>query len=668
MTCLLLQIPIIAGKISTMKFKLFLLLFAACIACKAVAQPGNIYDNNPEQRLPIGTEKPGHRHIPATGGKVDKPRVEPPFWWTGMAHPQVELLIYDQNIGGHEVSLTNANGVKINSVHKVQNPNYLFVELEIGAGAKPGKFNIVLTKGSDKKTYPYEIKSRQPKSVAANSPDPNLSSADFTYLIMPDRFSNGDPSNDSFKDMNQVGVNRSKMYFRHGGDLQGVLNHLDYLTELGVTALWLNPVQENDQAYESYHGYAVTDFYNIDKRFGSNELYKKLVDDCHARGIKVVMDIIFNHCGIEHWFIRDLPSEDWVHQWKEFTRPVYRGTINMDPYASQEDTKRVQEGWFDNHMPDLNQNNPRLANYLIQNTVWWSEYSGQDAYRIDTYYYPDQAFMARWAKRMQEEFPGIGMFGEVWEHSVPTLAWYTQNNYLDGGFNSYLPSVKDFQVHFALIDALTKPNDWTSGVIKLYYVLSQDFLYDDPSRNVLFLDNHDLSRFYSTMNEDPEKLKCAYAFMMTTRGTPSLYYGTEILLTGYTNPDGKVRQDFPGGWEGDSVNKFSAAGRTPKENEMFDFFKKIGNYRKNNPVLHHGKLTHFVPEDGVYVYFRHDANKTVMCIMNANDKQVTVNTQRFSERMFGFSKAKNVVTDVVVPNIGEIQVGRYYTLVLELMN
>ncbi|MBK9017928.1 MAG: cyclomaltodextrinase N-terminal domain-containing protein [Saprospiraceae bacterium] len=283
------------------------------LACKAPAQQGNIYDNNPEQRLPIGTEKVKHRHIPATGGKVDKVRVEPPFWFTGMARPELEVLIYDQNIKDYEVSLTNAEGVKLVQVYRVENPNYLFVELEIGPGAKPGKFNIVLKKGSNTKTYPYELRQKNSAFSSAPNPqsairNPQLNASDFIYLIMPDRFANGDPTNDSYPDMTQVGVNRQKMYFRHGGDLQGVMNHLDYFTELGVTALWLNPVMENNQPYESYHGYAVTDFYNIDKRFGSNELYNKLVDDCHASGIKVIMDIIFNHCGNQAWFIHDLPS------------------------------------------------------------------------------------------------------------------------------------------------------------------------------------------------------------------------------------------------------------------------------------------------------------------------------------------------------------------------
>lgn len=647
-----------------MKVKLLSLLFLLSLfTVPACAQIQNIYDNDPAQKIPLGMERVKHRFIPATGGKVDKVRIEPPFWWTGMVHPELEVLIYDQNIGDFEVSLSAANGISINKVHRVQNPNYLFVELEIGPGARPGKFDIVLTKAKERKTYPYELKE---KGDGANYQEKRLTPGDFIYLIMPDRFANGDYSNDSFKDMNQAGINRDKMYFRHGGDIQGVINNLDYIEELGVTAIWLNPVQENNQHYESYHGYAVTDFYNVDKRLGTNELYKKFVDECHARGLKVVMDIIFNHCGSEHWFIKDMPSEDWIHQWPEFTRPVYRGSIVPDPYASKSDRERLLNGWFDNHMPDLNQNNPRLANYLIQNIIWWTMYTGQDAYRIDTYFYPDPDFMARWAKRMQEEFPGIGMFAEAWEQTVPTQAYFSENNNLVEGFNAHMPSVKDFQLYFAILDALNQPNGWTQGVVRLYYILSQDFLYEDPLRNVLFLDNHDLGRFYSMVGEDQDKLKAGLAFMMTTRGIPSMYYGTEILLKGFTDPDGKVRQDFPGGWKEDKVNKFVAEGRTKEENEIFEYVRALAHYRMANPVLQLGKLTHFVPDDGIYVYFRHNGEKTVMCILNANNSQKALKTERFAERMKGYQKGLNIATGEMINDLSSITVDRYSNLVLEL--
>ena len=411
---------------------------------------------------------------------------------------------------------------------------------------------------------------------------------------MPDRFANGDYSNDSFDDMLQSGINRGKMFFRHGGDLQGIIDHLDYLKELGVTALWLNPVLENDQPYASYHGYAITDHYNIDRRFGDNELYKTFVEKCHEKGIKVIMDIIFNHCGHEHWLIKDLPAEDWVHQWPEFTRSNFRASVINDPYASKTDTKKLLEGWFDYSMPDLNQQNERLANYLIQNTIWWVEYSGQDAYRIDTWFFPDQDFLSRWAKRMQQEFPRLGMYGETWAQMMSVQASFAEDSGLTDEYNSHLPGITDFQLNFAIEEALTQKQSWTGGAARLYYTLAQDYLYEDPLRNVIFLDNHDKSRFFSTIGEDIDKYKSGMAFLLTMRGIPSIYYGTELLFAAISDPDGKVRQDFPGGWKEDKINKFNVSGRTAAEKDAFEYVKKLANYRKNTPAL-----DGLVPGDGV---------------------------------------------------------------------
>jgi hypothetical protein len=375
------------------------------------AQQEGIYDDDPEQRRPIGVETPAHRFIPATGGKVDRVRVEPPFWWTGMHHPRVEVLIYDQGIRDFEPSV-QYGGVSIHQVTRLQNPNYLFVELTIGPGAKPGKFDIQLSKGTTVKKYPYELKARNQEESRVQG----LSPADLIYLIMPDRFANGDPTNDSVEGMNQTGVNRDKMFFRHGGDLKGVIEKLDYLKSLGITAIWLNPVLENDQPYESYHGYAITDHYRIDRRFGSNETYLELVRKAHEKGIRIIMDIIPNHVGDQHWLIRDLPDESWIHQFPEYTRTNYRAPVLMDPYASEKDLSIMADAWFDHHMPDLNQQHPQVANYLTQSYLWWVEYSGHDAYRIDTYAYPDQTYMAGLGKRLQEEYPRLFFFAETWVH------------------------------------------------------------------------------------------------------------------------------------------------------------------------------------------------------------------------------------------------------------
>jgi glycosidase len=640
------------------------LLLLSLLTTSIFAQSDSIYNDDPTQYLPVGMDVAQYQHLSSTGGEVDQVRVEPPFWWTGMANQTLEILIYDEKIKDFEVNLNANKSIQLKTVHRVANPNYLFIEIVIGPGTKPCIFDIILSKGAITKKYPYELKTRKkdPSKVQG------LNSSDLIYLIMPDRFANGDYTNDSFDDMLQSGINRDKMYFRHGGDLQGIINQLDYLQELGVTALWLNPVMENDQPYASYHGYAVTDHYNIDKRFGSNEAYKTFVEKCHEKGIKVIMDIIFNHCGHEHWLIKDLPSEDWVHQWSEFTRSNFRSSVLSDPYASKSDTKQLLEGWFDYSMPDLNQKNPRLANYLIQNTIWWVEYSGQDAYRIDTWFFPDQDFLSDWAKRIKEEFPTLGMYGETWAQMQSVQATFAQNSGLTDGYNSNLPSITDFQLHFALEEALMKPQGWTEGVSKIYYTLAQDFLYEDPQRNVIFLDNHDKSRFFSTIEEDVDKFKSGIAFLLTMRGIPSLYYGTEQLFSGISNPDGLVRQDFPGGWKDDKINKFKTTDRTAAEKDAFEYVKKLAHYRKNTPTLHNGKLTHFMPVDGIYVYFRYDNDKTIMVIMNTNEKGIEATTDRFTERMAGFTKAKNVVSEKVLTNLEKIKIGKNSTIVLELMN
>lgn len=641
--------------------KITSLLLCLSMAFAAFAQEESIYNDDPEQRLPVGTEKPSYGLIKADGKNFSKARVEPPFWWTDMVSDELEILLYDKNISTAKVRVFYP-GVTINKVHRTENPNYLFVNLTVGKGTKPGKFDIILQSRDFTKSYPYELKARE-NSAGRNQ---GLAPDDFIYLLMPDRFANGDPSNDSVEGMRQTGINRDKMFFRHGGDLKGIVDNLDYFEELGVTALWINPVLENDQAYESYHGYAITDFYNIDRRFGSNEDYKNLVEKCHERGIKVIMDIIHNHVGDGHWFFQDLPTEDWIHQYEDFTRTTYRAPTLMDPYASKADKALMTDGWFDHHMPDLNQQNEHLATYLTQSNIWWMEYSGQDAYRVDTYAYPDQEFMADWGARMQEEYPGYVFYGETWVHGPGVQAQFTEDNDLRGEYNSHMPAVTDFQMYYAINEALTKPMGWTEGVSRIYFTLAQDFLYEDPYRNVTFLDNHDLSRFYSMVGEDINKFKSGINFLLTMRGTPMMYYGTEILMKNFTDPDGKVREDFPGGWEGDALNKFTAAGRTEAENDAFNHVKTLANYRKNTPALQTGKLTQFVPQDGVYTYFRHDRDKTIMVIMNTTDQPRKVKTAHYSELMNGYTAAANVINGEVLNDLSEIELGQNSSVVLEL--
>lgn len=633
-----------------------------CALCLGISLPAFTQQDDPMQKLPDGVSESEHRFISADGGQVDQSRVEPPFWWVGMKNPLLQVLIYDQNISEFEASI-DYPGIHLTKVHRVQNPNYLFLDLEIGPGTPTGIFPIVLKKDDVIHTYPYELKQRSTLSDTKQG----LSSADLIYLIMPDRFANGDPGNDTIPGMEQIGINRDKVFFRHGGDLLGIMQHLDYLEELGVTALWLNPILENDQPYESYHGYAITNHYKVDPRFGTNEQYLQLVKLCHERGIKVVMDIIHNHVGDQHWFIQDLPAEDWIHQFDVFTKTSYRAPTLMDAYASEYDKNIMSNGWFDHHMPDLNQKHPLLATYLIQNNIWWTEYSGHDAYRIDTYAYPDQGFMSHWGKRMQEEFSQFNFFGETWVHGAAIQAQFTQDNHLRAGYNSHLPAVTDYQMYYAITEALSRNQGWTEGVSRIYYTLAQDFLYESPFNNILFLDNHDLARFYTVVGENDNKFRSGIACLLTMRGTPMLYYGTEILMTGAGGAFGEAgRRDFPGGWRGDDANKFKPEGRNPKEQAAIDYVKRLANYRKKSSALQHGQLVQFVPENGIYVYFRFDQHQTVMVIMNSNDQPVTVDTQRYAERMRGFNHALEIGNNLPITDLKKIEVDRNSTLVLEL--
>lgn len=569
-------------------------------------------------------------------------RVEPMNWFTGMKSQQLQLLVHGNNIAAREVSI-NYPGVQLVKVSKVENPNYLFIDLNIDASAKPGKFDIGFSSNQKKEkklTYAYELKEKNTSTTRAQG----VTNKDFIYLLMPDRFSNGDKTNDIVKGMKETTLNRDSMYYRHGGDIQGVMNHLDYLKDLGVTAVWMTPEIENDQPQASYHGYAGTDFYKIDPRYGTNELYKSYVEKCHSIGLKVIKDVVPNHCGNEHWFMKDLPMKDWVHPWPKYTQTTYKDQPAMDPYRSDIDWKLQVDGWFVPTMPDMNESNPYVATYLTQNYLWWIEYSGVDGFRIDTYPYNDLKFMASWMAAVKTEYPNFSIFGEALVNSVVSQAFYCEGNMINQGFDTRLPGVTDVQVKEGIYETLNGKFGWTSGASKLYSVLSEDFVYKDPTRNLLFMDNHDMSRYYSMVGEDLAKYKIGLSILLTTRGIPQMYYGTEILMKNFSNPDGLVRFDFKGGWEGDKENKFTAEGRTAQENDAFNFVRTLANYRKNNEVLQTGKLMQYVPEDGVYVYFRYNDQKTVMVIANPEEKEHTLTTTRFEQRMKGFAQATNVIT------------------------
>ncbi|MCC6459400.1 MAG: cyclomaltodextrinase C-terminal domain-containing protein [Saprospiraceae bacterium] len=568
--------------------------------------------------------------------------VEPPNWWTHMQHREVELLVRRANVARCAVHLGKTEGVTLRKVRPGDSPNYLFITLALAPEATPQRVPIYFTPPDGQAVFIHEFpvlpRSKGPKAQG-------LDSRDVLYMIFPDRFANGDPANDSVPGLYE-GTHRQLHDGRHGGDLKGISDHLDYLQDLGVTALWLNPELENNQRRTSYHGYAITDLYRIDRRMGTNELYRELVNQCHLRGIKVVRDVVPNHIGDGHPWAMDPPTKDWIHTWPEMTYTNSRAPSVLDPYASDWDKKRFNEGWFASAMPDLNQQQPQLANYLVQQAIWWVEFSGLDAYRIDTYSFCDQAFMSRWCSALRAEYPSIHLFGEIWEHSVLIQGFFADGQPMArAGFNSHLPGVVDFQLCFAIQEALTREQGWTEGAARIYYTLAQDYFYKDPFKNVVMLDNHDMTRFFSVVGEDLNKFKSGLVFLLSTRGIPQLYYGTEILSTGKKEAgDDALRREFPGGWPGDPANKFTAAGRTARENEAFEFTRSLIRYRNATPALQTGKLMQFAPENGVYCYFRYDADKTVMVLLNTAGQEKTIGLDRFAERLQGFTRAKEVLS------------------------
>lgn len=585
----------------------------------------------------------------------------PANWFTNMKWNKVQLMLHGNNIAGAQNVSVTYPGVKLKKVNKVENPNYLFLDIEITAATKPGVAKI----SSSAFNIDFEIKAHRKGNGSVYAQ--GVTNKDFMYLIMPDRFSNGDVTNDKVPGYKDQSLNRDTVFNRHGGDLKGVQNHLDYLQSLGVTTVWLNPIIENDMPDRTEHGYAFTNHYKVDARLGGDKAYQELIDAMHAKGMKMIQDAVYNHVGIHHFTVQDLPMKDWLHQWPAFTQTNYKDQAVFDPYASAADRKKMADGWFTNQMPDLNQNNAYCANYLIQHAIWTVENFGIDGWRIDTYSYNDLDFMNRCNKALVDEFPKLTMFGETWVHGVPNQSYFTQNNY-NLPFKSNLQATTDFQTLWGITDALTKDFGWTDGVNKLYTILAQDFVYKDPTRQVIFLDNHDMSRFYSIVGENADKYKTGLAWLLTCRGIPQIYYGDELATTGFTSPnDGYVRLDFPGGWPGDAANKFTIQGRTAKDQEIWQYMATLANYRKTSQALTVGKMMQYVPDnDGVYVYFRYTNKQTVMVILNTSKTEKKIPFAKFAERTAGFTKYKEVVSGST-GNTDEISVGSYKAAVLELM-
>ena len=590
--------------------------------------------------------------------------VYPSNWWVGMKWNKLQLMVHGKNIGIYNRVSSRYSGIKIQQVHTVENENYLFVDIIVDQNAKPGSYKINCASADMVQSFDFELKPRRAAKGTAYAQ--GVTSKDLIYLLMPDRFSNGDTSNDHIAGMRDQSLDRNDVFARHGGDLQGVINHLDYLKDLGVTTVWMTPVIENDMPNRTEHGYAFTNHYKIEPRIGGEAMYKKLGDEIHKRGMKLIQDAVYNHVGSYHFTVLDPPMKDWLHQWPTYTQTTYKDQTIFDPHAAPSDTKQMTDGWFTQQMPDMNESNPYVANFLIQHAIWCVEEFGVDGWRIDTYIYNDLPFMNRCNKALHDEYPNLTMFGETWVHGVPNQSYFCENNY-NIPFKSNLWATTDFQcLFYGIQPSITENFGWTDGVNKLYTTAAQDFVYKDPMREVIFLDNHDLPRFYSVVGEDTTKYKMGLAWLLTYRGVPELYYGDEILMTGFTNPDGNVRRDFTGGWPGDSQNKFTQEGRSQKEENIFEYIKRLANFRKNSSAITTGKMMQYVPVNGVYVYFRYDDKQTVMCVMNTNDTSSTFDLSRFNERMKGFTKAYDVATGVTFDLQPSLSIGPKYVLVMEL--
>ncbi len=591
--------------------------------------------------------------------------IDPPFWWANMPVTELQIQLYGENLGSYRATVNYA-GVEIKRQIAVDSPNYLFIYLDISEKAEAGKLEIILKNGDGSITVPYKLLEREP----AEGRYQGFGSRDVIYLMMPDRFANGNPDNDTIEGMLES-ADRSNPQRRQGGDIQGVVDNLDYIKDLGVSAVWFTPLFENDMTtkYGAYHGYAATDLYKVDRRFGSNEEYKAMIETVHENGMKVIMDMIHNHIGDQHWWMKDLPTKDWVHDFEKLGQTNFRGSVASDPYASEFDSRKLVDGWFVPEMPDLNQDNELLTDYLIQNTLWWIEYTGVDGIRMDTYVYPDKDYMARWSKEVLEAYPGFNIVGEAWVNTVAGEAyWQEDKDGVDDGYDSELPSLTDFQFAFAVRKAFNEDFGWTEGLSQLYYVLSQDFLYSDPMMNVTFLDNHDMSRFFEHIGKREAEFKMALAWLMTTRGTPQIYYGTELMM-GHENRGGDDevwRQTMPGGFPKDSRSVFTKEGRTQKENEIHEYTKKLIHWRNSSPAIHEGKLVHFIPQDNVYVYFRVHKDQTVMVVMNNSEENRTLERVRFAEILDKFKSGQNVMNNRTIDLSDDFSVDAKSTVILEL--
>lgn len=599
----------------------------------------------------------------AANAAVNIDRVEPTNWYAGMKNPSLQLMVYGKGIKQANVS-TDYAGVKVDSVVRLDSPDYLLVYLNL-QGAQPGTMKLNFEQGGKKKQVNYEIKRRDMPGEARQG----FTNADVLYMLMPDRFADGNVKNNVVKGMLDQRCVRTEPSLRHGGDLEGIRQHLDYFNELGVTTLWFTPVLENDMpsggGHSSYHGYATTDYYKVDPRFGTNEDYRRLVDEAHQKGLKVVMDMIFNHCGSSHPWQINPPASDWFNQPNYGLQTSFKLTPCVDPYASEIDKRETEEGWFVSSMPDLNQNNPHVATYLIQNSIWWVETVGINGIRMDTYPYAYAAPMARWMKQLNEEYPNFNTVGETWvTQPAYTAAWQKDSHLVKQ--NSNLKTVMDFAFYEAMDSCKHETtDDWWRGFNRVYNTFVYDYLYTDVNHVMAFIENHDTDRFLGE-GKDVNRLKQGLALLLTIKRIPQLYYGTEVLMNGVKKvTDGNVRKDFMGGFPGDERNCFTADGRTAAENEMFGWLSRLLHWRKGNDVIVNGTQTQFCPHNGVYVIARRHEGKTVMLMLNGLDKENKVDVKRYAELIGTTAEASNVLTGEKINLTTDIPIPTHGTLLIE---
>ena len=567
---------------------------------------------------------------------IELERVEPPSWWIGFKNTKLQLLVHGKNIS-MMTPIINHENIELKSTTRLESNNYLFLDLEIGPNAKAGTFDIIFKNKDKELLYTYVLEEKSDRVFSELS----VNGSDVMYLITPDRFANGDPSNDSTDDTVEK-VNRNDSDGRHGGDLKGIIEHFDYIEDLGVTALWLNPILENDQPKYSYHGYGISDFYKTDARFGSNEDFLKLTDLCHKNGMKMIMDQVFNHCGSGHWWMNDLPSQDWLNQWETYTNSSFTNISISDPYSADSDLNLHSNGWFDTNLPDLNQRNPFMETYLIQNSIWWIEYAQLDGIRMDTYPYPDKDVMARWVKCVYDEYPNFYLVAETSELDVASVSYWNSGVVNKDGYQPIINSVSDYPLYYAMLKAFGEQNE----AYRIYETLAYDYLYGSPFNNKIFNGNHDVPRLFSELNENKDKVKLSMAFILTTRGIPQLYYGDELLFEG-EKPDGILRKDFPGGWKNDKKDLFNVNDRNSDETEVYNYVKSILDWRKNAKEIHSGQLKHYKPtqSESVYVYFRYLEDESTMVIINNRDQPIVdFSLDHYKESLKGYSSGIDILS------------------------